>query len=98
MIPERTPIFLLANLGAEVKRLTDALHTGDRELVSGALTRSSNIFNSLNKMPLRPAERKEIGILREVIEDLSETRRRFSVTPESLESYFYPFVRKVLGV
>ncbi|MEK7170340.1 MAG: hypothetical protein AAB767_03575 [Patescibacteria group bacterium] len=98
MIPKRTPMFLLANLGAEIQRLADALHKGDRELSNGAFARAQGVFDTLSRMPLRPPERKEIEILREVIEDLPQTKRRFTVSAESLQSYFYPFAHKVLGL
>ena len=98
MTSERTPAFFLANLGAEVKRLTDALQKGDRELGAGALRRAEGIFDALAKMQLRTTEREELKVLREVIEDLPRANPRFGENAESLESYFYPFARKVLGV
>ena len=98
MTNERTPAFLLANLGSEVSRLTRALSYGELQLSEGALSRARAILDTLESLPLRFPERKEIVLLREVIEDLPKDNRCFSVSEESLMSYFYPFARKVLGV
>lgn len=95
---ERTPAFYLANLGSEVSRLQSAYDKNDAELTGGALKRARAIFDTLAHMSLRPAEREEIEILRDVVEDVAKGDRRFGVNIESLESYFYPFAHKVLGV
>lgn len=98
MIPARTSAFYIANPGSEVARLQAALSAKDDELAQGALKRIQLIFEAVLAMPLRKSERAEIVLLRRVIEDLPAKKRRFSVDTKSLESYFYPFARKVLGI
>ena len=97
MTSTRTPVFLIANMASEVSRLTAALKQGDEELAVGALGRVRIIVDTLTLLPLRSSEREEIKLLQEVIEDLPTATRRFSVSAESLEDYFYPFARTVLG-
>ncbi len=98
MTTERTPAFLLANLSSEVARLIAAIEKGDEELSAGALKRTRTVFSALLAMPLRSPAQKEIEMLREVIEDLPKAPRRFSVSAELLESYFSPFIHKVLAL
>ena len=98
MNTERTPAFYIANLGSEVARLHFALEKGDAELAAGAERRAQEIFAKLAEMPMRESAKAEIKILQEVVEDLPRPEHRFAVSKQSLESYFLPFARKVLGV
>ncbi|MSU55810.1 MAG: hypothetical protein EXS51_00660 [Candidatus Taylorbacteria bacterium] len=98
MIPARTSAFYVANLGSEVSRLQSALANGDTTLAEGALQRAKTIFERLSEMPLREAERAEIKILREVIEDLPNKNPHFSVDAASLRDYFLPFAHRLLDM
>ncbi len=94
----RTPAFYIANLGSEVARLNSALEKGDSELAAGAQRRAREIFAKLAEMPMRKSAKAEMRILQEVVEDVPKLEHRFEVSKQSLESYFLPFARKVLGV
>ena len=98
MTPARTATFYIANLGSEVARLHSALEKGDSELAAGAQQRAREIFTKLAEMPMRESAKAEMRILKEVVEDLPRPEHRFAVSKQSLESYFLPFARKVLGV
>lgn len=93
---ERTPAFYLANLGSEVLRLQAALAKNDTELTEGALKRARAIFDTLAHVSLRPAERKEIELLRDVVEDMPKEKHAFSIQPQTLHDYFMPFAKRVL--
>ncbi len=97
MTPARTSAFYVANLGSEVSRLQSALAKGDTALADGAMKRARGIFDALSELPLRPAERSEINVLREVVEDLPSQRHHFSVDEKSLQDYFLPFAHLVLN-
>lgn len=98
MIPARTSAFYVANLGSEVSRLQSALAKGDAEMVEGAMKRARGIFDMISALPLRPAERSEIRLLQEVIEDVSAQSHHFSVDAKSLQDYFLPFAYRVLNI
>lgn len=92
---ERTSIFLTANLGSEITRLTDALEKGDQSLLSGAYGRASKIIDELETFPEMKPRKEEISILRGVLEDM--TLGKSAVTPQFLKDYFTPFATRLIS-
>ena len=98
MSNERTPAFLLANLGSEVSRLLFAHHAGDSIEAERSHKRALRIFEALESSPISEAGRGEVRILREVVEDALRDRPVFVIKEETLKSYFVPFARRVLPI
>ena len=96
MNTQRTPVFYMANLGAEVSRALSARETGDMQGVKEAVQRSLLIIEKIlifNEMKPRAPE---IDILKNVLENL--TNANFSSREsENLKSYFYPFASRLIA-
>jgi len=91
MNAERTSLFYMANLGAEVSRLCAA--KGDA--AESALTRCFDIIDKFLQIEVYPWREKEISILKEVIEDIAVNGNKFDVSEEDLEDYFLPFALRL---
>lgn len=94
---QRTPAFLLANLGSEISRLISAHELGDTAEKQRSLERAKKIFTTLETSSISEAGLAELQILRKVVEDIHKRRPEFAVSPETLRDYFMPFARLVVG-
>lgn len=91
---ERTPLFYIANLGAEVSRLF-AAKSRDEAAVKASQDRCLRIIEEYTRVQQAPAARQEVAILRDVIDDIASNRKRFDVSQKELEEYFLPFVLRL---
>ena len=95
MNTERTSIFLIANLGAEVSRIFSAKEKGNHSLFKSAMDRARKIILELKSLP-DTKNNEEINILEDVIEDIGKGCRKYQISPEQLGSFFYPFAKIVM--
>ncbi len=94
---ERTSLFLMANLGSEVSQIFSAKEMGNDSLALGAMNRAKLIFLELKDLP-ETANNAEITILADVIDDIGQVEKKYDVSKEELQSYFYPFAMRLLSV
>ncbi len=93
---ERTPQFLMANLGSEVARLYSAQDAHAAERAATSSVRALNIVDELLKHPELEGRASEINILRTVIEDKTSPAPQYTVSSKDLEAYFMPFALRTL--
>lgn len=91
MTNERTSLFLMANLGAEVSRLLAARERNDETSAKASLDRAESILNELTTLPDMHGRSEELVILR-------KTLTGKTVTPLYLKSYFIPFALRVMAI
>lgn len=94
---QRTTLFLMANLGAEVSRLLSFKEKGDHIEAKEALKRAQDILFEIKKLPEMRKRLQEIDILSAVIADILETKPIFHVSPRSIKSYFQPFTSRMIS-
>lgn len=94
MNDERTPLFYMANLGAEVSRLYAAKKKDD-EAVKAELQRCMDIIDALVSVESHFWRRQEVSILKDVLEDIAAGNDRYDVSEEDLEEYFLPFALRL---
>jgi hypothetical protein len=92
---EDKDIFLAANLGSEVARLSRAREEHDKERMRGAYERACGILEEL-KSSTEGGGQLETAMLRTILDDLMQSKPAFSIRAEVLNAYFLPFARKVL--
>jgi len=90
----RTPLFYMANLGAEVARLSIAR---ERSVVDteASLARCLHILDEYESIETSPGGRKEAETLRRVLVDFVKEGGQYSVNAEQLEEYFMPFALRL---
>ena len=94
MNTERTPAFLMANLGSEIQRLyasTDLDHQEESCL------RAFRIIEALKEHPQLQKRTGELEILGNILNDKKSPHPRLKVTSEDLQAYFMPFALRALG-
>ncbi|MBI4155787.1 MAG: hypothetical protein HY507_00970 [Candidatus Zambryskibacteria bacterium] len=96
MNTERTPDFLMANLGAEVSRIFSAKEKSDTVLTQNAKKRAQAIIFQIIQYPEMRSRTPEIEMLSSVISDISSFTPKLRISRKNLSSYFYPFVEKVM--
>lgn len=90
---QRTSIFLMANLGAEMERVFHWKEKKDSQMLTDACNRTKIIIGQIMKCPDMPARIQEIKILSDLINDLSNETPKFNVFPAHLRNYFTPFIK-----
>ena len=91
---QRTPLFLIANLGSEVAKILKAKAENDWVVLSLAKKRATCIISELKNFP-ETKNNIEIDILKDVIFDLTEKKQKYKISPQNLKSYFYPFAMRL---
>ncbi len=94
MNADRTPLFYMANLGAEVSRLFAARNRGEKA-VEPALDRCKQIINDFLHVEEHVSRKREILLLKDVLEDVATGENRYNVSEEDLEEYFLPFALRL---
>jgi hypothetical protein len=98
MTNERTPMFLMANLGSEVTRLLSAKKCGDGGSVKEALKRCRGILRTLGESCSERSAREELRLLQSVIErQVADSADVPLVLEQSLKRYFVPFAVRVMS-
>ena len=96
MNTQRTPVFYMANLGAEVSRALVSRERGDIENTKNAINRSLSIIEKVLSFDEMQSRAPEINILKNLLESI--TNGDFSPREsENLKSYFYPFASRVIS-
>jgi hypothetical protein len=96
MNTERTSLFLMANLGAEVSRLLSAKEKNDTAETNESLARALKIIEKINAMSDMQTRLGEISLLRQVIVDIVEPKPILQASRKELTSYFEPFALRLL--
>ncbi len=97
MNTERTPAFLMANLGSEVSRVYAAREACDMARIEQSFTRALSILERLREHPLLAGRTAEIEILQDVLMDSATAHPRYAVSKGQFEAYFLPFAQRVLS-
>ena len=95
MKTERTPLFLIANLGSEVTKIFSAKEKGDLIMLDLAISKARFIISNLKKSP-ETRSNGEIDLLADVIEDLTQKKSKYQISPKNLKSYFLPFTMRLM--
>jgi len=93
---ERTPVFYMANLGIEVARIFSSKKKNDSTMMSSAYERAKGILVHLLSSTARGA-REEGSVLSDIIDDIIDSNQKYSVTAQSMNDYFMPFMLKANG-
>jgi len=94
---ERTPLFLMANLGSEVSRLLSFRERGDSAEVEKSYQRSERMLDQLVAFSEMESRRPEMTILKDVIKDFSVSHKKQTVRSEDLQNYFTPFATRLFS-
>lgn len=94
MNTERTPLFLMANLGAEVSRIISAKERGEDDLAKSALLRAEKMLSEIRTFPEMAPREIEISPLEQTIRSIIEPNPGIAVSPYHLKNYFLPFVSR----
>ncbi|MBI4225360.1 MAG: hypothetical protein HY617_03440 [Candidatus Sungbacteria bacterium] len=97
MNTERTPLFLMANLGAEVSRILSFKERHEDVLAQEALARAQKILTEIKALPDMKTRLQEINVLAKVIESIMEPKPALSISPEHIKSYFIPFSLRLMA-
>ena len=98
MNTQRTSLFLMANLGAEVSRIILLAERGEDALAKEALSRAHTIITEIKALPDMKTRLQEIDALSKVIESILEPRPAVHIPTEHITSYFLPFSLRLLAV
>ncbi|MEK7193037.1 MAG: hypothetical protein AAB682_02770 [Patescibacteria group bacterium] len=92
MNSERTPVFLMANLGTEVFRILTAEKQGDQEAVLAANSRAQNILDALKENLEMYSREGELTLLSTALSDYISDNKKLAIKGTSLRAYFLPFM------
>lgn len=97
MNKERTSLFLMANLGAEVSRIISAREQNDIDAMGAALERAEKILEQIKDMPEMKSREKELDMLEVALRSCTETNKQQSISTIHIKSYFTPFALRMLA-
>jgi len=97
MNTQRTSLFLMANLGAEVSRIFSFKEKNEPERAKESLTRALGILQKVCALPEMKSRSDEMRILEEVLQDTAKTIPHFHVSKSNLISYFRPFALRLIS-
>jgi hypothetical protein len=95
---ERTPLFLMANLGSEVSRIFNAKEKSDNVMLENALKKAKEIISHIMQFPEMKSRIIELESISLVISDISSEDPQMHISPEHLKSYFLPFAMRLMQV
>jgi hypothetical protein len=98
MNTQRTSLFLMANLGAEVSRIILLTEKHEDALAKEALLRANEIITEIKALPDMKTRLQEIDALSRVIENIVESTLAFQIPVQHIKSYFLPFSLRLMGV
>jgi hypothetical protein len=96
MKTERTPAFLMANLGSEMVRLFQAKKAKQFDMAKNSAERAYKIIDSIVIHQDVGQGKKEAEILRMIIKDSLSEKPELHISEDDLNSYFTPFAKRVL--
>jgi hypothetical protein len=92
----RTPLFYMANLGAEVSRALLEYQKEDYEKMENSIIRAKDIMTKIEEFPEMKSRTGELEILKSIIEDLNQ--KKFELDKDQLISYFSPFAMRLMSL
>ena len=98
MNTQRTSLFLMANLGAEVSRIILLVEKHEDALAKEALSRAHKIIAEIKALPDMKRRLQEIDVLTKVIENILEPTPALHIPAEHIKSYFLPFSLRLMAV
>ena len=96
MNQERSSLFLIANLGAEVSRIISFKEKNDASHVEESMARALHMIETIRKLPDMKSRLEEISLLRQAIVDVTRAVPTLRISPKHLMSYFQPFALRLL--
>lgn len=98
MNTNRTPLFLMANLGSEMSQIFSYMEKGELKMAQSARSRANIIITELLAHSDMKGRTGEVEILSEIIEDVFASNRRYKVKKSEIEEYFMPFALRLMSV
>ena len=95
MNTQRTPVFYMANLGAEVTRAISLREKGNMQSAQDSISRAFLIIEKVLSFEEMKPRTEEINILKSVLESLVSDNFS-SRESENLKNYFYPFASRLV--
>ncbi len=95
---QRTSLFLMANLGAEVSRIMLLAEKHEDALAKEALARANKIITEIKTLPDMKTRLQEIDALSKVIENILESKPAFHIPAKHIKSYFLPFSLRLMAI
>ena len=95
-ISERTVLFLMCNLGIEIKRLF-SYHINDVDMIKMSAIRSKKIISEIYQKPDMLNRSIELEKLIYIIDD-KVNFNKLNVDKENIDSYFKPFINKFYSI
>jgi len=97
MNTERTSLFLMANLGAEVSRIISLQEQHEVVLAKEALSRAHKIIIEIKTLPDMKTRLQEMNALSDVIDNILEPQPTLHISTQHIKSYFVPFVVRLMA-
>lgn len=94
---QRTSLFLMANLGAEVSRILSLKEKHEYTLANDALNRARKIIQEIKAQSDMRSRIKELDVLSVVIENILNSESTVKVSPKNIKSYFVPFSLRLMA-
>ena len=95
---ERTPLFLMANLGSDMSQLFLNLEKNDEKFANMSAVRAEKIVNELLAMPEMKSRVVEIEVIKDVIKDALSEKPLLNINKNQIEEYFMPFALRLMSV
>ena len=92
----RTPLFLMANLGAEVSRFFNAIGKHDKESALLASERARKMVLQIEGFPQMESRKEEVEKIMMILDDCMKEEKNLKVSPHDLQNYFLPFATRFL--
>ncbi len=96
MKTQRTPAFLMANLGSEVAQIFQFKNNNHLDMAKSSAERAYKIIDSFIVHRDAGEGKKEVEILRMIIKDSLSEKPELHISEDDLNSYFTPFAKRVL--
>jgi len=97
MNTQRTSLFLMANLGAEVSRIILFTEKHENALAKEAFARANKILMEIKALPDMKTRLQEIDALSKVIENILDSKVGVHIPAKHIKSYFLPFSSRLLA-
>ncbi len=98
MNPERSALFLMANLGSEALQVSSFSKRGEHELARQAGSRAAHIIKKLKTYPEMRPRLPEIEMLDRAIQDGLLPNPTLDITEDQIQSYFEPFMTRFMSM
>jgi len=89
---QRTSLFLMANLGAEVSRIISARDRKENGVMTASLRRADKMIEEIMMLEDMKPRKVEVELLSNAIRSIIEPSTDMSINTKSLQDYFTPFI------